>query len=104
MSNEPTIEEQIWQVVAMIPPGHVATYGDVAQMAGLALGARKVGRVLSQLPTGTTLPWHRVINAAGRISLPADSPGHRTQRDRLEAEGVVFVKGRVSLARYRWCP
>ena len=104
MSNEPGIEERIWQVVALIPRGQVSTYGDVARMAGLARGARRVGRVLSQLPSETRLPWHRVINATGRISLPADSPGHREQRERLAAEGVVFVRGRVSLPSYRWEP
>ena len=73
-------------------------------MAGLGRGARRVGRVLSQLPRGTTLPWHRVVNASGRISLPADSPGYREQKKRLEAEGISFITGRVPLRRFRWDP
>lgn len=104
MSNEPEDRERVWQVVALIPAGQVSTYGDVAGMAGLARGARKVGRILAHLPEGSQLPWHRVVNASGRISLPIDSPGHREQRRRLEAEGVTFFKGRLSLARYRWDP
>lgn len=104
MSNEPGIEERVWQVVAMIPPGRVSTYGEIATMAGLGRGARRVGRILSHLPPGTRLPWHRVINASGRISLPSDSPGHTEQKERLQSEGVAFIKGRVSLARYRWRP
>ena len=95
--------ERIWQVVAAIPPGKVATYGGVAAQAGLGRGARLVGRALRDLPPGSRLPWHRVINAQGRISLPPGSRGHREQRTRLEAEGVEFsAAGRVSLREYGW--
>lgn len=104
MSNQPGEQERVWQVVALIPAGRVSTYGDVASMAGLPRGARKVGRILSHLPDGTQLPWHRVVNASGRISLPGGSPGYREQRRRLESEGVLFIKGRLSLSRYRWRP
>ena len=100
----PTAEEQIWQVVRLIPRGRVATYGQVAALAGLPGGARKVGRTMSRLPNGTRLPWHRVVNASGRISLPIGSAGHREQKRRLEREGVAFVAGRLSLARFRWRP
>jgi methylated-DNA-protein-cysteine methyltransferase-like protein len=96
--------ERIWQVVALIPRGRVATYGQVALLAGLPRGARKVGRVMSQLPRGTRLPWHRVVNASGRISLPVGSPSHTKQRATLEREGVVFRSGRLSLTRFRWQP
>lgn len=104
MSNEPSDEQRVWQVVALIPAGRISTYGEIAEMAGLGRGARLVGRVMSRLPQGTTLPWHRVINASGRISLPAGSPGYAEQRRRLEDEGVVFIKGRASLRQYRWRP
>ena len=104
MSNEPSDEKRVWQVVALIPVGQISTYGEIADMAGLGRGARLVGRIMSRLPQGTTLPWHRVINAAGRISLPVGSAGYAEQRRRLEDEGVVFIKGRASLRRYRWCP
>lgn len=105
MSNpveEATPEERIWHVVSRIPEGKVATYGQVAELAGLQRRARKVGRAMSLLPQGSRLPWHRVINAAGRVS-PRGGGEHR-QRELLESEGVVFIKGRVDLARYLWCP
>lgn len=93
----------IWQAVAAIPPGHVATYGQVAEMAGLPRRARLVGRVLSQLPGDTTLPWHRVVNAAGRI-MTRPSGGDRVQRQRLLTEGVGVRDARVDLRRARWRP
>ena len=101
--EERSINQRIWQVVAAIPPGTVSTYGDVAARAGIPGAARRVGAALRGLPGDTNLPWHRVINASGRISLPAGSSGQRLQRGRLEAEGVVFrANGAVSLQRYRW--
>jgi methylated-DNA-protein-cysteine methyltransferase-like protein len=97
--------EQVWQVVVMIPRGKVATYGQVALLAGLPGGARRVGRFLSRLPAGTRIPWHRVVNASGGISLPAGSSGQRRQRTRLRAEGIAFSKaGRISLGRFGWQP
>lgn len=103
MEGEASLNERIWQVVAAIPPGRVATYGDVARLAGLPRGARRVGVALHRLPAATRLPWHRVLNARGRLSLPPDSTAGRRQRRRLEQEGLAFDgQGRVDLARYRW--
>ncbi|TXS91341.1 MGMT family protein [Parahaliea maris] len=101
---ETSINERIWQVVAMIPSGKVATYGDVALHAGLGRAARRVGLALRQLPAGSKVPWHRVINAQGSISLPAGSSGEYTQRQRLEAEGVRISQGKIALRKYRWTP
>lgn len=103
-SNEPSDEERVWQVVALIPSGQVSTYGEIARMAGLERRARQVGGIMSRLPQGTSLPWHRVINASGRLSLPVGSHGHTEQRRRLQEEGVVFINGCASLRRYRWHP
>ena len=97
-SEEGAPHERVWQVVAAIPPGKVASYGRVAQLAGIPRGARFVGTVLRELPAGTRLPWHRVLNAAGRLSV--DPVTAREQRERLEAEGVVFLRARVDLSRY----
>lgn len=95
--------ERIWQVVALIPRGRVSTYGDVARMAGLPGAARQVGAALRTLPRGTRIPWHRVLNASGRLSLPADSASGRRQRARLESEGVSFRdNGSVELRRFGW--
>ena len=95
--------ERIWRVVAAIPRGRVATYGQVAELAGLPGHARQVGYALHALRDGSALPWHRVVNAAGAISLRAVPGFELEQRIRLEAEGVSFnARGRVPLARFRW--
>ena len=96
----PGPEERIWQAVAAIPKGKVASYGQVAALAGMPSHARLVGRVLAQLPEGTRLPWHRVVNASLRISLP-EGPSARLQRQRLQREGVAFVGPRVA-RQCRW--
>ncbi|WNZ57457.1 MGMT family protein [Microbulbifer sp. ANSA003] len=94
--------ERICQALAAIPKGRVVTYGDLAEMAGYPRAARLAGQTLRKLPRGTKLPWHRVINAQGRISLP--EPGASRQRERLEREGVILLKGRVDMGKYRWKP
>jgi methylated-DNA-protein-cysteine methyltransferase-like protein len=94
--------ERIYAVVRRIPRGRVCTYGRVAELAGNPGAARQVGYALHALPEHTTVPWHRVINAQGRISLRRDGP-ELEQRFRLEAEGVAFDQGgRVSLQRFGW--
>ena len=87
-----------------VPRGRVATYGQIAALAGLPGHARQVGYALAALPASSTVPWHRVINAQGRISLRRDGPGAGvSQRQRLEREGVLFDgAGRVALARFGW--
>ncbi|WP_415883942.1 MGMT family protein [Neptuniibacter sp. QD34_54] len=103
-SNSPSYQEKIWQIVAMIPEGKVATYGQVAELAGLSKMARAVGKTLSQLPKDTQLPWHRVINAQGKISFPQDSEAYFRQKERLENEGVSLINGKIRLKDYRWQP
>lgn len=84
----------------------MATYGQVAALAGLPGYARQVGYALAALPGGSAVPWHRVLNAQGRISLRRDGPqAGLPQRLRLEREGVAFdAAGRVALARFGWAP
>jgi len=95
---------RIYAVVRRIPRGRVATYGQVAALAGLPRAARQVGYALHALSGSTALPWQRVINSAGRISLPPGAGGLE-QRFRLIADGVyVDERGRVSLARFQWRP
>lgn len=98
------IDLRIWQVVALIPRGRVATYGDIARQAGIPGAARRVGRALRKLPADTRIPWHRVLNSRGKLSLPPGSRGRYRQRARLEAEGISFRGDRLSLAAYRWQP
>lgn len=78
--------QRVWQIVASIPEGYVTTYGDVALLAGSPRAARQVGGVLKRLPEGSTLPWHRVVNRHGDISLTG--PDLQRQRQALLAEGV----------------
>src|SRR5438270_12805573 len=92
-------------VVRRIPRGRVATYGQVARVAGLPRHARHVGWALHALPMGSPLPWHRVLNARGAISLRGMDGAADTQRLRLAKEGVRFdAAGRVALERYGWRP
>ncbi len=101
-SVDPKLARRIYAVVAKIPRGRVATYGWIAERAGLPRRARLVGQALSQLPSGRRVPWHRVINAQGRISFPARSRQAREQHRRLEGEGLYFLRGRVDLERFGW--
>lgn len=100
--NKPNREwaRNVWQVVADIPAGHVLTYGEVARLSGMPRYARRVSQALRWAPRNMNLPWHRVINAQGKISFPPDSSGWQRQKDLLEAEGVVFLNGRVDLQKY----
>jgi methylated-DNA-protein-cysteine methyltransferase related protein len=97
---------RIYAVVSKIPRGRVATYGQIAVLAGLAGRARQVGYALHALPEGSGLPWHRVINAHGQISERSDGgPAGRVQRLLLTRERVRFdAAGRVALERFRWRP
>ena len=97
---------RIYDVVARIPRGRVATYGQVARLAGLPGRARLVGYALAAVPDGSRLPWHRVVNARGQISPRADGgPWDRIQRLRLERERVRFDgRGAIALAAFRWRP
>lgn len=92
----------IWQQVAAIPRGKVATYGQIARLCGYPGHARYVGSTLRQLPDGTLLPWHRVINASGGIAFPAGSEAYQIQRSRLEQEGIEFAGDKISLRYYLW--
>ena len=94
--------QRIWRTVATIPYGYVATYGQIAELAGIARGARQVGYALHQIPEGLELPWHRVINARGEISFPRASTNYRRQREQLHREGIVFVRGRIDLNVFGW--
>jgi methylated-DNA-protein-cysteine methyltransferase-like protein len=97
--------ERIYAVVRRIPRGRVATYGQIADLAGLPGHARQVGYAMAALPSGTAVPWHRVINAAGMVSR-RKAPGEELgQRQLLEAEGVRFsARGRVALDKVQWRP
>ena len=92
--------KSVWQVVEGIPRGHVLTYGEVARLAGMSRAARRVSQALRRAPREMDLPWHRVINSQGKISFPEDSSGYKEQKELLEEEGVVFLKGKIDLDRF----
>lgn len=91
---------RIWSVVERIPAGCVATYGDVARGAGIPGRARSVGYALHALPPGIEIPWHRVLNSHGTISLSGHAAHEQARR--LRGEGIPVVKMRVDLNAYRW--
>ena len=96
--------DRVVLIVSQIPPGKVATYGMVAMLAGSPRAARQVGWLLHSLSEKRQLPWHRVVNRHGAVSLH-DGHNSRWQRILLEDEGVVFgADGRIDLARYLWRP
>jgi methylated-DNA-protein-cysteine methyltransferase-like protein len=96
---------RIYTIVAMIPSGSVATYGQIAQLAGLGRQARQVGYALAALDVDSALPWHRVVNARGEISQRARAGAEQRQRSLLEQEGVRFDdRGRISLGEFGWRP
>ena len=102
MDRDDLRRQRILAVVDSIPRGRVASYGQVAREAALPGRARLVGRVLRDA-SGRGLPWHRVLGAGGRISLPAGCAAFAEQRARLRAEGVeVSAGGRVDLERFGW--
>jgi len=92
----------ILRVIRSIPVGCVASYGEVAERAGLPRRARLVGRVLGEVPPGEEVPWYRVLRSNGRIAFAPGSRGFREQVRRLSGEGVLVVSGRVDLARHGW--
>ena len=95
--------DKIYAVVRRIPAGTVATYGQVARIAGLPGHARQVGYALHALGDGTDVPWQRVISAKGEVSPRAEPDWALYQRQLLEEEGVVFDEGgRVDLSEVRW--
>jgi methylated-DNA-protein-cysteine methyltransferase-like protein len=97
--------QRFYAVVGAIPRGRVATYGQVAAVAGSPGRARQVGYALHALPEGTRVPWQRVVNSQGRVSARAEPVHEERQRALLESEGVVFdARGRIDLVRWGWRP
>jgi len=96
------LKESVWQIVAAIPRGQVATYGQVARLAGYPSHARYVGTILKNLPKDTLLPWYRVVNGKGKLSFPRHSHAWKAQKKNLEAEGLVFVGDGFSLKTHQW--
>jgi methylated-DNA-protein-cysteine methyltransferase-like protein len=97
--------KRIYAVVRRVPRGRVATYGQVAALAALPRHARLVGYALNRLPPDSSVPWHRIVNAKGQISLRANGLGHEElQAQLLRREGVRLKEGTIALLRHQWRP
>jgi methylated-DNA-protein-cysteine methyltransferase-like protein len=106
MDAHPGFDERVWAAVARIPRGSLATYGQIAELIGAYGCARQVGWALRRLPLPSPIPWHRVVNARGCISMSLAREGSDwIQRELLLAEGIpVDQDGRLPLAHFRWVP
>jgi methylated-DNA-protein-cysteine methyltransferase-like protein len=94
---------EIYKVIKCIPSGCVATYGQVARLAGRPNGARQVGYALSALTDPHSVPWHRVVNARGEVSIRSNPDYAQLQKQLLIEEGVTFdANGRIRMSRYQW--
>ncbi|WP_192457319.1 MGMT family protein [Musicola keenii] len=99
--SEYSFRQRVIHTVAAIPYGSVATYGDIARMAGSPRASRQVGGILKSLPEGSRIPWHRVINRYGELSLQGDN--YQRQKCALLAEGIILdAAGKIDLERFRW--
>ncbi len=104
MSKVDKLYQRVYQIVERIPAGKVATYGQIAKMSGKCT-ARQAGYAMAAVPNGHDVPWHRVINAQGKISARSDGAPDSRQHQALLAEGVLFSdSGRVDFSRYGWEP
>lgn len=96
--------ERILATIRDIPEGAVASYGQVAEIAGVPRGARQVAYALRQVPEGASVPWHRVLLSSGKLAFEIGSTSFKKQRRRLASEDVPLLNGRVDMRKYRWQP
>ena len=105
MQDTNELHRQILEVIALIPYGKVATYGQIAKLAGLPKHARLVGYVLKHLDKSSEIPWYRVINSQGKISVThINQQGENVQQSLLEQEGIYLLNGKISLKKFVWQP
>lgn len=110
MARKPTSEDmerrrsRILAMVCDVPPGRVASYGQIAELAGVPRGARQVGRALRELPAGQDVPWFRIVTASGKLAFEPGSEAWQRQAGHLAADGVTLTNGRVNMSLYRWQP
>ena len=95
---------RIWDTIRDIPQGSVASYGQIAEIAGIPRGARLVGYALRQLPDGHDVPWHRVLQVSGKIAFKKGSRPYKEQSKRLMMDNITVIAGRVDMQKYRWQP
>ncbi|MFY0642052.1 MAG: MGMT family protein [Bermanella sp.] len=88
-------DDIIYTALSQVPYGHTVSYGALARLAGFQNHARQVGRLLKNLPKDSQLPWHRVVNSQGKISLPEGSDGYAEQHQRLLSEGIPIINNKI---------
>jgi methylated-DNA-protein-cysteine methyltransferase-like protein len=98
--EQDSFRQRVLLTIAAIPYGKVASYGQIARLAGSARAARQVGAILKSLPSDSKLPWHRVVNCHGKISLLASA--YQRQLQTLQAEGVELLQGKINLQQFGW--
>ncbi|GAC26776.1 methylated-DNA-protein-cysteine methyltransferase related protein [Paraglaciecola mesophila KMM 241] len=103
MSHNPHYK-QIWQTVCAIPAGKVASYGQIADLAGLPGRARLVGKSLGYIPSDMNVPWYRVLRSSGQLAFPKGSEQAMKQTGLLQDENVAVLSHRVKLASFQWQP
>jgi methylated-DNA-protein-cysteine methyltransferase-like protein len=96
--------QRFWKTIRDIPEGRVASYGQIAEIAGVPRGARQVGYALKHLPDDVEVPWHRVLRSSGRLAFESGTRAYRKQAGLLAEENVPVLKGRVDMKKYRWQP
>ncbi len=103
MNEISAFSKKVMQLIRSIPEGNVATYGQIAKLAGKPQGSRGVAWILHSSSTAHKLPWHRVLNSQGKISFEIGTHNFRQQKKRLEKEGVeISAEGKLSLAKFQW--
>ena len=95
---------RIWDTIRDVPKGSVASYGQIAEVAGIPRGARQVGYALRHLPDEHNVPWHRIIQASGKIAFDKDTAQYEEQKKRLMMDDVAVISGRIDMQKYRWQP
>lgn len=99
--SEKSLFEAIFEAIGKIPKGKVATYGQISRLVG-GCSARVVGYAMARISEDMKLPWHRVVNSKGRVSLK-ENDGGDIQREMLESEGVLFDEtGKIDLKKFQW--
>ncbi|MGB5345252.1 MAG: MGMT family protein [Woeseia sp.] len=95
---------RIIATICDVPAGRVASYGQIAGLAGITNGARQVGRALRELPKGSDVPWYRIVTASGRLAFAVGGEPWQRQCRKLSKEGVILRNDRVDMRRYQWQP
>lgn len=104
MSFDQQKANQIWQTVCKVPKGRVASYGQIADLAGLPGRARLVGKILGYAPKEMNIPWFRILRSSGQLAFSVGSNDAEKQKGLLQEEGVVVFNNRVKIKQFGWQP